>query len=572
MENTAGLTVCMIVRDERDNLEQMLPAVLGHADDVVVVDTGSTDGTPGLVRRSGARLFERPWDDDFSAARNRGLEEVRTSHVLWLDADDRIESADFARVRAAVLEQPNRALFLLLVNANADPSAVSSCWQLRVFPARPEHRFEGRIHEQIQASLTRTGTPCERLDATVTHTGYMSSREVLRKSRRNFEMLRRELNEGRDDINVLYHYVKAASRCGELDEAVRVARRCVEDAPPGTPDEIAHAAALQWSRLELQRGDQEAARTVIDRAIERHPEDPLAHFFLGDLLRRQGDLHGALRELETARVSPIRFQLLPVPVAGLRAAIRMQLGEVKELLGDARGAAAVYREAHSENPGNQTVTRALARALVASDAGAEARAVLRTLPETSSHRSEVQMLKASIAFNERDDAEAERLFREVEEEFPRLWAAPLHRGHLEMRQGNVEAALAHYERALSLADNPETRVGIAAAQLEAGKLAESLDHLAEVVDQCATRPLPAGTEALAGEALLRFGRPAEAQGAFERHLHRNGPDARILSRLADCYREMGAGEAARLGYREALRLAPGLEEARRGLESLQTVP
>ncbi|MBZ0267390.1 tetratricopeptide repeat protein [bacterium] len=571
MEKTAGLTVCMIVRDECENLERVLPAVVGNADDIVVVDTGSTDGTPDVVRRFGARLFERPWDDDFAAARNHGLEEVRTSHVLWLDADDRIDGEGLRQVREKIRETPDRGLLLLLVNSSGDASTVSSCWQLRVFPSRPEHRFTGRIHEQVQESLNRTGTKTDRLDVTITHTGYQRSEDVLRKSRRNLEMLRREINEGKDDINVLYHFVKAASRCGELDEAARVSRRCVENAPPGTPEEIIQAVALQWSRLELQRGNHDAAREVLDGAIERRPDDPLARFFLGDLFRRQGDLHSALRELEAARAAPIRTGMLPLPVAGLFLAIRVQLGEVREVLGDAKGAVAVYREAHGEHPEDQGIVRALARALVGCGATAEARAVLRTAKETPANRSELLLLKASIAFNDGDDDEAEELFARVEKETPRMWAAPLHLGHLKLRNGAVREALANYRRAVSAADTPETRVGLAAAQLEDGQLVECLDNLAAAVDQCATRPLPPGTEALSGEALLRFGRPAEAQGAFERHLRRHGPDARILSRLADCYREVGADAAARMGYQEALKLAPDLAEARNGLESLQTV-
>jgi tetratricopeptide (TPR) repeat protein len=571
VEHTAGLTVCMIVRDERDNLEQILPTVVGHADDVVVVDTGSTDGTPDVVRRFGARLFDRPWDDDFAAARNRGLEEVRTSHVLWLDADDRIDGEGLRAVRDRIRETPERAWLLLLVNSSREASTVSSCWQLRVFPSRPEHRFRGRIHEQVQESLNRTGTKTERLDVTITHTGYERSEDVLRKSRRNLEMLRREINEGKDDINVLYHFVKAASRCGELDEAARVSRRCVENAPPGTPEEIIQAVALQWSRLELQRGNHDAAREVLDGAIERRPDDPLARFFLGDLYRRQGDLHAALRELEAARAAPIRTGMLPLPVAGLFLAIRVQLGEVREMLGDSAGAVHVYREAHAEYPEDQGIARALARALVGSGATAEARAVLRAVRDTPEHHNEILQLKASIAFNDGEDAQAEDLFRQVETASPRHYAAPLHRGHLALRNGRIPEALEHYERAVSRADTPETRVGLAAAQLEAGRLVECLDNLAAAVDQCATRPLPPGTEALSGEALLRFGRPAEAQGAFERHLHRHGPDARILSRLADCYREVGADAAARMGYQEALKLAPDLAEAQHGLESLQAL-
>jgi tetratricopeptide (TPR) repeat protein len=357
-----------------------------------------------------------------------------------------------------------------------------------------------------------------------------------------------------------------------MDEALRVARRCVEEAPAGTPTEIVQAAALAWSRLEMQRGRPDEAMRILREGLDRMPDDPVARFFLGDLFRRQGDLAAARRELETARATPIRFGLLPVPVAGLHRAIRVQLGEVLEVLGEPAAAAAVYREAHERRPDDDAVSRALARTLVASGATSEARELLDHLPETAANRNESLLLRATTAFNAGDDRTAEELFAQVEAKSPRSWLAALHRGHVNLRQGNPAAAMEHYLRAIGLSDRPETRLGLAAAQLESGKLAECLDNLAEIIEQCAKRPLPMGTEALSGEALLRFGRPEEARGAFERHLQRHGPDARVLSRLADCYRELGAVEAARMGYSEALRLAPDLPEAVRGLESLGPVP
>lgn len=572
MARTPGLTVCMIVRDERDNLEILLPGVVDAADDVVIVDTGSKDDTREVAKRLGARVFERPWDDNFAAARNRSLEEARTSHVLWLDADDRISAEDIRTIRETALKRGDVALMTLLVNEAADPSAVSSCWQLRVFPARDEHRFKGRIHEQINDALVSTGTRIERVDVTITHTGYADTETMIRKARRNFELLRREMNEGGDDdINVLYHYIKAATRIGELDEALRVARRCVEAPPKGTPLELVQSAAVQLGRLLAQCGHPDEALETLRKAVDLKPDDALTRFFLGDLLRRRGDLQGALREFEAARLSPIECGTLPVPVAGLNRAIRLQLGEILEVLGRPADAAPIYREAFNDHPEDGNLGRALARALLASGASPDAARVLDQLPPDPASERETTLLRASIAFNAGDLDTAETLFSGVEQDHPRTWAAALHLGHIHLRRMDLKEALAAYQRAVAVADNPETRVGLAAAQLEIGRLTECLDNLAECVDQCQNRPLPMGTEALSGEALLRFGRPQEAIGAFENHLKRCGPDGRIVARLADCYREMGADQAARVGYEEALRLSPGLSDALLGLDALQTV-
>jgi Flp pilus assembly protein TadD len=564
-----GLTVAMIVRDERENLAELLPALSGAADDVVVVDTGSTDGSADFARLCGARAFAAPWNDDFAEARNVSLSKVRTSHILWLDADDRITAEDVRRVREAALARGRVGLMLLLINEDPDPNSVSSCWQLRVIPSDPRHCFVGRVHEQLQGSLAATGTPVEKLDVTVRHTGYLDPEAVLRKARRNLELLRREMREGRgNDVNVLYHFVRAALRTGELAEAADVARVCVESPPADCPVDVRQALAVLLARIERQRGQTDSAEAVLRAAVARVPDDPSARFFLGDLLRHRGDLQGARSELEAARHCPPRASTLPLPVAGLRRAVRIELGEIHEMLGDPGVATALYKEILAEQPEDRAARAALARALLGSGATDEAARTLGELTPEAGDRDRRLALEAAIAFERGQDDEAANLFQELARQQPLEWGAPLHLGHLALRRHDIPAAREHYRRSLGLADRAETRVALAAALLEGGEAVECLDNLARAVDLSRGRPLPPGTEALAGEALLRLGRPQEALEAFEKHLRRLGPDARVLSRVADCYGRLGAARAARLGYEEALRLAPGLQEAQQGLEAL----
>ena len=567
-----GLTISMIVRDEEENLRELLPIAIETADDVVIVDTGSTDGTVAYARSLGARVIEQPWGNDFSWARNRGLDAVETSHVLWLDADDRLEAADILRTRETAIASGDVGLMLLLVNESRDPHMVSSCWQLRVFPSRPEFRFTGRIHEQIRHCLVEAGTPIRELDVTVRHTGYVDPREIIRKSRRNLELLRREMNEGReDDITVLYHFVKAATGCGELDAAREVARRCVDSPPAGTSVEILQACAHTLGRLEDQCGHTEEARRVFDDAVARMPDDPLALFFRADFLRRHGDARAALKDLEAARSLPVRTGNLPVPVAGLRRAIRIQMGELQEMHGRPMDATVTYREILADHPQDRSAMRALTRALIGSGSCGEAARILDEIEDDPVDRAERTLLRATLEFHRGNHDVARTCYEKALEEQPRAWAAHLHLGHLAMQRFEFAVAETHYEKALAIADNPETHVGRAAHLLETGRVTECLDHLAAAVDQSVNRPLPAGIEAVAGEALTRIGRWQEALGAFEKHLERFGPEARILTRLADCYRELRAPAAARMGYGEALKLEPGLEQAKRGLAALETV-
>ena len=84
------LTLCMIVRNEADMIERCLGSVDGIVDEMIIVDTGSTDGTVALCESFGATVFPFVWQEDFAGARNDALEKATGDWILVLDADDEI--------------------------------------------------------------------------------------------------------------------------------------------------------------------------------------------------------------------------------------------------------------------------------------------------------------------------------------------------------------------------------------------------------------------------------------------------------------------------------------------------
>lgn len=196
------LSLCMIVKDEEAMLGQCLDAVRDHVDEIVVVDTGSTDATVEIARERGARVLHHAWTGDFAAARNASFEAATGDWILYLDADEVLVEGDGPRLRELTGRVWREAMYLSETNHTGrleDGTAVTHN-ALRLFRNRPEYRFEGRIHEQIAHTLP--GFLPERFEPTtvrIEHYGYLGEvREAKDKSRRNLELLERQVAEGVD--------------------------------------------------------------------------------------------------------------------------------------------------------------------------------------------------------------------------------------------------------------------------------------------------------------------------------------------------------------------------------------
>ncbi|MDE3076948.1 MAG: glycosyltransferase family 2 protein, partial [Chloroflexota bacterium] len=107
------ISACLIVKNEEANLGRCLRSLKGKVDEVIVVDTGSTDGTVEIARQGGARVAYFPWCDDFSAARNESLKLAASDFIIWIDADEEL------------IEHKPGALAKLAASLAAD---VHGCW------------------------------------------------------------------------------------------------------------------------------------------------------------------------------------------------------------------------------------------------------------------------------------------------------------------------------------------------------------------------------------------------------------------------------------------------------------
>jgi len=216
------LTLCMIVKNEERFLEGCLQSVHGVVDEIVIVDTGSTDRTVEIAERCGAKIFNFEWDGDFSAARNESLRHATGDWILYLDADEQLAPGQGKALRT-LLNNPNVGGYTLLVGGEHQlPSGVVRQVNSypRLFRRYPTIRFEGKVHEQITPSIQRLGKAILPTDIFIEHLGYAQSLEVVReKCWRNISLLRDQLKQNPQDAYARFQLGNTLTVLEEYDAA-----------------------------------------------------------------------------------------------------------------------------------------------------------------------------------------------------------------------------------------------------------------------------------------------------------------------------------------------------------------
>jgi len=314
----ARLSVCLIVKNEERHLGRCLESVRGLADEIVVVDTGSSDRTVAIAREHGARVTHFTWCDDFSAAKNFSIEQATGDWILSIDADESIATRDHSAIRATVEAD---AVDAVVVAQRHYVDTVLVGWQSgsggyaegepyggfidvdcrRLFRNHPCLRFRNRVHEELVS-----------LD---------SARPFI---------------EARGTW-VLHHYGKTdgAERLLSKGEAyLRIGRKKVEEQPH---DPQAHyELGVQFA--ELKQPDE--AIGSFERALALSPNFRDAQLRLALCHLDAKQYRAALQALRDCH------RLLP----RRRAEVALTEGNAHRELGDLRRAAQAFRRALKENP------------------------------------------------------------------------------------------------------------------------------------------------------------------------------------------------------------------------------
>ena len=271
-----GISLCMMVRNEERNLPRCLDSVRGLVRESIVVDTGSTDATPRIAASYGAQVV--PFDFtivDFAAARNCALERARGRWILVLDADETLDKSSASGIERVVALHEHAGYYLERHNRSTDSKSAFTDYVVRLFRNRPEHRYRGRVHETIDASILSGGGRLRQTDIRIDHEFSADPEARRRKNHRYIEILKEEIAADPNDDSRLDFLAAEYHQLEMFDEATEIIEQIALMRPR---DARAHLFAGTYHLL--YKPDLARARADFSRALALRPGYAEAESFL----------------------------------------------------------------------------------------------------------------------------------------------------------------------------------------------------------------------------------------------------------------------------------------------------
>lgn len=266
------LSLAMIVKNEEEKLSRCLDSVKEHVDELVIVDTGSSDKTKEIAASYGAKLYDFAWCDDFAKARNFSIEKTSGDFVLAMDADSVLLKFEKDAVRKTL--QDKRTVGLAeIINMYTDHGVKVTDRFLAgvVFPR--EARYYGPIHEQIEPTLKRALLPIS-----IYHDGYDQRDEA--KFIRNINILKRTLQE-KEDAYLSYKLAQEYRGMKQLELADVQFSAAYQSAFKTDGFYTRLVVEYVGNLTQLKRYEQ--AMKIVQQETERFPDYPELFFVAGQL-------------------------------------------------------------------------------------------------------------------------------------------------------------------------------------------------------------------------------------------------------------------------------------------------
>lgn len=236
-----SVSLCMIVKNEQDNLAKCLGSVRDFVDEIILVDTGSTDETIKIAKSFGAKIYHYKWSDSFAEARNYSLSKANKQWILIMDADDVFERDDKEKLLSITENKIQGSNIyccktLCYTGNTPDDNSVLSNMNIRLIKNKMGYKYQGRIHEQIvlREEDKNIPYPIVATDIRFHHYGYLTSHITEKdKHKRNINLIQKELDENPDNAFMLFNMGNEYFALQDIEKALVFYKNSLQHSVPG---------------------------------------------------------------------------------------------------------------------------------------------------------------------------------------------------------------------------------------------------------------------------------------------------------------------------------------------------
>jgi glycosyltransferase involved in cell wall biosynthesis len=219
-----SISICMMVRDEEENLQRSLPSLKNLADELIVIDTGSKDKSIEIAKSFGAKVYEHPWEDDFSKHRNQSVSYATSDWIFIFDADEELIVPNESSIRELKqwllkLEEPCCSAAIVLHDIQQDRQ-VMRFNSVRLF-RRGHVEYLGTVHNAPKVINGDSKAPiCNLIE--LNHYGYdLTPEKALIKRKRTESLLLKRIEQDPDDVAAYFYLVQAYTAYSEYNTAIK---------------------------------------------------------------------------------------------------------------------------------------------------------------------------------------------------------------------------------------------------------------------------------------------------------------------------------------------------------------
>ena len=283
----AKLSLSMIVKNEEKYLKDCLESVKGVVDEIVIVDTGSTDRTIEIAQEYGAKIYNFKWVNDFSAARNFSLSKCSGEWILYLDADERLNKESVSELKNLIKTNKKLGVFCNIYNVNEFNNKPSLMKYTRLFRNSTGLEFRGRAHEQIENSLEEKKYQLINSNILITHIGYNLDRDGLKeKARRNLSLLLEDYKTTKSSYTA-YQLGNTYSIIDDKHNAYEYYSTAMKD--PKLSKTYFGICSSNVAEYEMKLNNLEKALEILEEGLKVVPDHALLNYLGSEILFKAGN-------------------------------------------------------------------------------------------------------------------------------------------------------------------------------------------------------------------------------------------------------------------------------------------